>query len=123
MRKAMKLSESGVGWNNEGRLTDLDYADDNALLAESDNKLQEATTSLNREAKKVGLRISSEKSKVMKIGTTQAPINIDVGDVRLENVARFTHLGSTVACDGDAEFDVRTRIARAAAVFRKIQPI
>ncbi|KIH45420.1 hypothetical protein ANCDUO_24539 [Ancylostoma duodenale] len=59
----------------------------------------------------------------MKIGTTHAPINIDVGDVRLENVARSTYLGSTVACDRNAEFDVRTRIAEAAAVFRKLQPI
>ncbi|KIH60402.1 hypothetical protein ANCDUO_09349 [Ancylostoma duodenale] len=78
-------------------------------------KVTEATTSLNREAKKIGLRITSEKSKVVKIGTTHAPINIDVGDVRLENVARLTYLGSTVACDGDAEFDVRARIAKAAA--------
>ncbi|KIH69477.1 hypothetical protein ANCDUO_00176 [Ancylostoma duodenale] len=123
MRKAMKLNESGIGWDNEGRLTDLDCAGDIALLAESDSKLQEATTSLNREAKKIGLRISFEKSKVMKIGTTHAPINIDVGAFRLENVARFTHLGSTVACDGDDEFDGRTRIAKAVAVFQKLQPI
>ncbi|KIH59884.1 hypothetical protein ANCDUO_09874 [Ancylostoma duodenale] len=122
MRKAMKFNGSGIGWNNEGRLTASDYADDIALLAESNGKLQEATTSLNREAKKIGLRISSEKSKVMKIGTAHAPINIDVGDFHLENIARFTYLGSTVACDGDAEFDVRTRIAKAAAVFRKLQP-
>ncbi|KIH63452.1 hypothetical protein ANCDUO_06246 [Ancylostoma duodenale] len=92
MRKAMKLNESGIGWNNEPRLTDLDYADDTALLTESDGKLQEATTTLNSETKKIGLRVSSEKSKVMKIGTTHAPINFDVGDAHLENVARFTQL-------------------------------
>ncbi|KIH67700.1 hypothetical protein ANCDUO_01966 [Ancylostoma duodenale] len=59
----------------------------------------------------------------MKLETTHVPISIDVGAVRSENVARFTYLGSTVACDGDAEIDVHTRTAKAAAGFRKLQPI
>ncbi|KIH69136.1 hypothetical protein ANCDUO_00524 [Ancylostoma duodenale] len=117
MREAMKLNEAGIGWNNEGRLTDLDYADYIALPAKTDSKLHQATTNLNREAKKIGLRIGSEKSK------GNAQIDIDVGAVRLEDVAKFTYLGSTVAYDGDDEIDVRTRIAKAASVFRMLQPM
>ncbi|EPB69589.1 reverse transcriptase [Ancylostoma ceylanicum] len=115
MRKAIKSGEAGVSWNNHGRLTDLDYADDIALLAESDSKLQEATSSLNQEATKVGLRISAEKSKVMKIGIEHTPININVGTTQLENFTNFTYLGSTVSYDGDADSDIRTRITKAAA--------
>ncbi|EYC04191.1 hypothetical protein Y032_0089g2273 [Ancylostoma ceylanicum] len=122
MRKAIKSGEAGVSWNNHGRLTDLDYADDIALLAESDSKLQEATSSLNQEATKVGLRISAEKSKVMKIGIEHTPININVGTTQLENFTNFTYLGSTVSYDGDADSDIRTRITKAAAVFRRLQP-
>ncbi|EPB74123.1 hypothetical protein ANCCEY_06794 [Ancylostoma ceylanicum] len=79
MRKAIKSGEAGISWNNHGRLTDLDYADDIALLAESDSRLREATSSFNREATKIGLRISAGKSKVMKIGIEHTPININVG--------------------------------------------
>ncbi|KIH56245.1 hypothetical protein ANCDUO_13577 [Ancylostoma duodenale] len=115
MRKSMTLDKAGIDSNNEVRLTDLDYAHDIALLAQTDR-------SHHREAK-IGLPISSEKSKVMKIGNTHAPININVGAVRQENVAKFIYLGSVIACGGDAEIDVRTRIAKAAAVFRKLQSI
>ncbi|EYC02896.1 hypothetical protein Y032_0097g3004 [Ancylostoma ceylanicum] len=123
MRKAIKSGEAGISWDNHGRLTDLDYADDIALLAESDSRLQEATSSLNQEATKSGLRISAEKSKIMKIGIEHTPININVGTTQLENVTKFTYLGSTVSYDGDADIDIRTRIAKAAAVFRRLQPL
>ncbi|EYC26244.1 hypothetical protein Y032_0010g1038 [Ancylostoma ceylanicum] len=123
MRKAIKSGEAGISWDNHDRLTDLDYADDIAILAESDSRLQEATSSLNQEATKIGLRISAEKQKVMKIGIEHTPTNINVGTIQLENVTKFTYLGSTVSYDGDADIDIRTRIAKAAAVFRRLQPL
>ncbi|EPB72024.1 hypothetical protein ANCCEY_08875 [Ancylostoma ceylanicum] len=111
--------------DNHGRLMDLDYADDIALLAESDSRLQEATSSLNQEATKIGLRISAEKSKVMKIGIEHTPININVGTTQTENVTndKFTYLGSTVSYVGDADIDILTAIAKAAAVFRRLQSL
>ncbi|EYC22100.1 hypothetical protein Y032_0018g3712 [Ancylostoma ceylanicum] len=120
MGKAMKPGEAGISWDNHGRLTDLDYADDVALLAESDSRLQEATSSLNQEATKMVLRISAEKSKVIKIGIEHTPININVGTIQLENITKFTYPGSTVSYDGDADTDIRTRIAKVAAVFRRL---
>ncbi|EYC14231.1 hypothetical protein Y032_0041g416 [Ancylostoma ceylanicum] len=117
----MKPGKAGIRRDNHGCLTDLDYADDVALLAKSDSNVQEATSSLNQEATRIGLRISAEKSKVMKIGIEHTPINIDVGTTQLENVTKFTYLGSTLSYDGDADTDIRTRIAKAAAVFRRLQ--
>ncbi|EPB70230.1 hypothetical protein ANCCEY_10676 [Ancylostoma ceylanicum] len=105
----MKPSEAGINWNNYGRLRDLDYADDIASLAESDSKLQEATSSLNQEARKIGFRISAEKSKVMMIGTEQTAINISVGTTQLKNVTKFTYLGSAVSEEGEALAQDRQR--------------
>ncbi|EPB65280.1 hypothetical protein ANCCEY_15657, partial [Ancylostoma ceylanicum] len=85
MRKAMKPEEAEISWDNHVHLTDLDYADDIALLAESDSSFQKATLSPNQEATKIGLRISVEKSKVMKLGIKHIPININVGTTQLEN--------------------------------------
>ncbi|EPB78805.1 hypothetical protein ANCCEY_02084 [Ancylostoma ceylanicum] len=121
MRKAIKPGEAGISWDGHGRLTDLDYVDEIALLAESDRRLQEATSRLNQEATKIGLRMSAEKSKVMKIGIEHTPINISVGTTQLEKVTKFTYLGSTVSYDVD--IDIRTRIAKAAAVIRRLQPL
>ncbi|EYC20259.1 hypothetical protein Y032_0022g534 [Ancylostoma ceylanicum] len=114
--------QSWKSWDNHDRLTDLDYADDITLLAESD-RLEEGTSSLNQEATKIGLRISAEKSKVMKIGIEHTPININAGTTQLENVTKFTYLGSTLSYEGDADIDIRTRIAKAALVFRRLQPL
>ncbi|PIO73736.1 hypothetical protein TELCIR_04285 [Teladorsagia circumcincta] len=73
-------------WYNEERLADLDFADDIALLAQDEEKLQEATTNLNSEATMIGLRISVEKSKVMSIGSNNAHTVISVDAKQLETV-------------------------------------
>ena len=47
----------GTQWANGTRLKDLDFADDISLLAETRDTLQEMTTSLEKEAGKIGLWI------------------------------------------------------------------
>uniref|UniRef100_A0A7I4Z3P4 Reverse transcriptase domain-containing protein n=1 Tax=Haemonchus contortus TaxID=6289 RepID=A0A7I4Z3P4_HAECO len=122
MRETMKEVRTGISWHDRSRLTDLDFADDIALLAEDENKLQQVTTCLSREASMIGLRISACKSKVMKVGFDQTQLNISVDDTILETVGNFTYLGSTITHNGDAEMEVRIRIATA-AVFRRLQPL
>ncbi|KAL2612946.1 hypothetical protein R1flu_024638 [Riccia fluitans] len=46
-----------------------------------------------------------------------------VGQQQLEEVDKFTYLGSVLANDGDADHDVACRIARAGAVFQRLLPI
>ena len=50
------------------QLRDFDFIDDIALLAEMKDELQELTNTLEKSAKRVGLRISTAKSKVMHTG-------------------------------------------------------
>ena len=122
MRRAMENAGAGIDWSAQGRLTDLDFADDIALIAQDNDKLQDSTTSLSKEASMVGLRISAEKSKVMHVGINgQVDVNVDT--TSLENVDTFTYLGSVVSHTGDAEMDMRARLAKAAAVFRRLLPI
>ncbi|PIO54416.1 hypothetical protein TELCIR_24222 [Teladorsagia circumcincta] len=97
MRRAMRQTETGLSWYNEERLADLDFADDIALLAQDEAKLQDATTNLNSEATMIGLRISAEKSKVMSIGSNNAQMVINVDAKQLETVNKFTYLGSVIA--------------------------
>ncbi|XGW15603.1 hypothetical protein V3C99_001228 [Haemonchus contortus] len=105
MRETMKKVRAGISWHDRSRLTDLDFADDIALPAEDENKLQQ------------------RKSKAMKVGFDQTQLNISVDDTTLETVGNFTYLGSTITHNGDAEMEVRIRIAKAAAVFRRLQPL
>jgi len=45
-RKAMNHPGFGIGWKNDRRLTDLDFADDISLAAQEDRVCQEMATNL-----------------------------------------------------------------------------
>jgi len=84
---------------------------------------QEMTTKLEEQSAQVGLNISREKTKVM--GITQRPSiqPIAIAQGNIEYVERFTYLGSVISRDGDAEADINTRLAKAAAVFRRLDNV
>ena len=63
MRKTFEDKEWGINMSH-GNLSDLDFADDIALLANKLQQLQEMTSSLEENAAKVGLQISSEKTSL-----------------------------------------------------------
>ena len=57
----MDQPEYGIKWQRHRQLTDLDFADDIAIMAENDVVCQEMTTRLQEKSAQVGLRISQEK--------------------------------------------------------------
>ena len=63
MRKTMDQPGFGIGWKNDKRLTDLDFADDIALVAEQAHVCQQITT--NMHSVKFGLHISLQKTKII----------------------------------------------------------
>jgi len=69
MRKALNHPEFGIPWDR-GNLTDLDFADDVALLSHSATTLLQMTDSLKTSAEMVGLRIRSDKTKVSTVSAT-----------------------------------------------------
>uniref|UniRef100_A0A3Q0SHP5 Reverse transcriptase domain-containing protein n=1 Tax=Amphilophus citrinellus TaxID=61819 RepID=A0A3Q0SHP5_AMPCI len=123
LRKTMGGVGFGIPWREPNRLTDLDFADDIALLGASTKSIQEMTTSLNGGASKVSLRISTDKTKVMRVGYAAAGPPITIGQSRIEEVQKLTYIGSTITSDGDADHDVACRIGKAGAVFRQLRPI
>jgi len=60
----------GIRWTSFSSLEDLDYADGLALLSHTHKHIQEKTQRLNTFAKQVGLKISSKKTKIMALNTT-----------------------------------------------------
>ena len=113
----------GIKLIDSSRLSDLDFADDLSLLAETRDILQEMTTNLESEAEKVGLEISAEKTKVVQIGGGRAPHPITVEQQNVDDVERFTYIGSVMTEDGGAEADVNCRVGKAASVFQCLRPI
>jgi len=119
----MDKSEYGIVWQKRNRLTDLDFTDDIAIVAEEENVCQEMTTKLEEQSAQVGQNISREKTKAMGITQRSSPQPIAVAQENIEYVERFTYLGSVIASDGDVEADINTRLAKAAAVFWRLDNV
>ena len=96
----------------EYQLTDLDYADDIAIIAPSACVLQEALMILQEEAKLVGMQISWPNTKLMAI--TPNPTNhlpLKICNKEVMSVDSFTYLGSLITNDGSSPSDITSRIA------------
>ena len=122
IKNCLKNPNYGIPWGNRN-LTDLDCADDLALLAKDACKMQDMTNNLKIFAEKVGLRISSSKTKVQKIGTIAGHRNITLNGAPLEEVNDFSYLGSIQSNIGDREKDIKCRIGKGCSVFRRLNVI
>ena len=123
MKKATNEGDIGVEWTIGSKLSDLDFADDIALLAKEAKGLQQLTSNLEVAAGKFRLRICSEKTKVMYAGIGRRT-SVKVGDEPVGEVTQFTYLGGgVIANNGDVATDAKIRIGKAAAVFRKMNSI
>ena len=108
-RKADKLPGINIGGKN---FTNLRYADDTALVAETEEALQEIVDLVNEESAKKGLKMNVKKTKTMVIcrnkETPQIEINVD--GTNLEQVKQFKYLGQLITEDGKTDIEIRRRI-------------
>jgi len=89
----------------------LRYADDKAVVASTQNELQNLMDRLNTVTKKYGMKINVKKTKVMCISRTgNHKLKILVEGQRVEQVTQFKYLGSIISSDGYCEKDIRSRI-------------
>ena len=89
-------------------ITDADYADDIAILANAPNQAETLLHSLERAAAGIGLRVNAHKTEYMCFN--------QIGDIStqegtsLKLVDKFTYLGSSVS---STEKDIDTRLTKA----------
>ena len=100
MRRTVKSGENRIRWRLTSMLDDLDFADDVALLSSTKQHIQNKTTRMNNEARRVGLKINKEKTKVMSINAkSQEKITVDGQDI--SEVETFNYLGATICQEGE----------------------
>ena len=94
------LEEAQAGIKIAGRnITNLRYADDTTLMAESEEELRNLL--MKEESEKVSLKLNIQKTKIM----TSGPITSWTIDV--ETVADFIFLGSKITADGDCSHEIK----------------
>ena len=101
MRKA-GLEEAQAGIKIAGRnISNLRYADDTTLMAESEEELKSLLMKVKVESDKVGLKLNSQKMKIMASGPTTS------WEIDGETVADFIFWGSEIAVDGDCSHEIK----------------
>ena len=95
MKRATNNNECGLLWNEGQKLTDLDFADDIAVLEKTWRGMQELISRVEMEAGTVGLCMNAGKTKVkvMMIGHVDPRQSIQAKGNTIEDVTEFCYLG------------------------------
>jgi hypothetical protein len=101
-------------------LTDLMFADDSAIFADTDAEATDILYHIASIAQSYGLRINIDKTKVMTTDGSQANVHLD--EVQIEQVQEFKYLGSLVQEKKVASTnEVHSRIGQATAAFASLK--
>ena len=96
-------------------ITDADYADDIAILANTPNQAETLLHSLERAAAGIGLRVDAHKTEYMCFNQTGDIFTPEGTSLKL--VDKFTYQGSNVS---STEKDIDTRLTKAWAAIDKL---
>ena len=115
------LEETQAGIKIAGRnIKNLRYADDTTLMAESEEELKSLLMKVKEESKKVGLKLSIQKTKVMVSG----PITSwQIDGETVETVADFISIGSKITADGDCSHEIKRRLLLGRKVMTNLDSI
>ena len=88
-------------WTARRNISNLRYADDTILMAESEEKLKSLLMKV-KESEKAGLKLNIQKLKIV----TSSPITSwHIDGETMETVTDFTFLGSRITADGNCSHE------------------
>ena len=102
------LEETQAGIKIAGRnISNLRYADDTTLMAESEEELKSLLKKVKEESEKVGFKLNIQKTKIMGSG----PITSwEIDGETVETVSDFISGGSKITVDGDCSHEIKRRL-------------
>ena len=89
-------------------ISNLRYADDTTLMAESEEKLKCLLMKVKEESGKVGLKLNIQKTKMIMVSGPVTSWEID-GEI-VETVSDFIFLGSKITSDDDCSHEIKRRL-------------
>ena len=115
------LEEPQAGIKIAGRnVSNLRYADDTTLMAESKEELKSLLMKVKEESEKDGLKLSIQKTKIMASG----PISSWQIDGETMETARDFILGvSKITADGDCSYEIKRRLLLGRKVMTNLDSI
>ena len=108
IRRNAGLDEAQAEIKLAGRnISNLRYADDSTLMAESEEELKSLLMKVREQSEKVGLKLNIQKTKIM----ASSPITSwQIDGETMETVRDFIFLGSKVTVDGDCSHEIKRHL-------------
>ena len=101
-------------------LSNLKYADDTTLMAESEEELKSLLMKVKEQSEKVGLKLNIQKMKIMASG----PITLwEIDGETVETVSDFIFLGSKITADGDCSHKIKRHLLLGREVMTNLDSI
>ena len=115
------LEEAQAGIKIAGRnITNLRYADDTTLMEESEEELKSLLMKEKEESEKVGLKLNTEKTKIMASG----PITSwQIDGETVEIVSDFISLVSKITADGNCSHEIKRHLLLGRKVMTNLDSI
>ena len=116
------LEEAQTGIKIAGKnISNLRYADDTTLIAESDEELKSLLMKVKEESEKFGLKLNIQKSKIMASG----PITSwEIDGKTVETVSDFIFFcGSKITADGDCSHEIKRRLLLGRKVLTNLEGV
>ena len=85
-------------------INNLRYADDNMLMAESEEELKSLLMKVKEESEKVGFKLNIQKTKIMASGRITT---WQIDGETVETTSDFIFLGSKITADGDCSHEIK----------------
>ena len=120
MRNAgLKEAQAGIKIARTN-ISNLRYADDTTLMAESEEGLKSPLMKVKEESEKVGLKLNIQKTKIMASG----PITSwQIDGETVDTVADFVFLGSKITADGECSPEIKRRLLLGRKVITNLDSI
>ena len=122
MRKTTEKHRGGIQWTLTPPLEDVEFADKIALLSHNHQGMQSKVTRLANISAKTGLRISKSKTKVLRVNTRNAD-KLELDGEAIDDVEKFTYLGSNISNDDGSARYIHVRIGKARTAFTILTPV
>ena len=99
------LDEAQAGIKTARRnINNLRFTDDTTLMSEKEEKLKSLLMKVKEESKRIGLKLSIEKTKIM---ASSSITSCQIDGETIETVTDFIFLGSKIMVDGDCSHEIK----------------
>ena len=122
MRAIKDVEGIAVGGHN---INNIRYADDTALIADSEAKLQEILSIVARESEAMGLSINCKKTFSLVISKLSLPpiCNLKINGMPIKQVNNFGYLGSDITSDAKCDHEIKKRVGIAKKTFNDMSHV